>query len=282
MRVLSAIAEVRAAVAGARRDGRRVALVPTMGALHEGHLSLVRRARVEAELVVMSVFVNPLQFGPGEDLARYPRDPEGDAARARAAGVDVLFAPTPEELYPHPPRVTVAPAGLDARWEGALRPGHFAGVLTVVLKLFHIVQPDLAVFGQKDFQQAAIVRAMVEDLDLPLRLVVAPIVREPDGLAMSSRNRYLAEADRREATRLSRALDAGRAAFAQGERDAGVLQSAARAVLEAAPAIAVDYLVVVNPATLEPVVQAADGDVILLAARVGGTRLLDNLVLGAP
>ena len=280
MRVLSAIAGVRAAVAEARDRGRRVALVPTMGALHEGHLSLVRRARAEADLVVMSIFVNPLQFGPGEDLARYPRDPEGDAAQARAAGVDVLFAPVAEELYPHAPRVAVAPVGLGERWEGALRPGHFAGVLTVVLKLLNVVQPDVALFGQKDFQQAAIVRAMVADLDVPVRIVVAPIVREADGLALSSRNRYLAPDQRREAARLSLALDAARAVYDGGERDAATLQAAARAVLDAAPAVAVDYLALVDGASLEPVERASPGNALLLAARFGDTRLLDNVVLG--
>jgi pantoate--beta-alanine ligase len=280
MRVLSAIAEVRAAVAGARDHGQRVALVPTMGALHAGHLSLVHRARAEAELVVMSIFVNPLQFGPGEDLARYPRDPEGDAALARAAGVDVLFTPDADELYPHPPRVSIHPVGLDARWEGAIRPGHFAGVLTVVLKLFNIVRPDVALFGQKDYQQAAMVRAMVEDLDLPMRLLVAPIVREEDGLALSSRNRYLAPDYRRAAARLSRALAAARDAYDGGEREAATLEAVGRGVLEAEPAIAVDYLAVVDGGSLEPVERASPGDVLLLAARLGGTRLLDNVVLG--
>lgn len=281
MRVVSAIAELRRAVAEAREQGRRVALVPTMGALHDGHLSLVRRARAEAGLVVMSVFVNPLQFAPGDDLTRYPRDLDGDAAKAREAGVDVLFTPAVEELYPHAPRVAIHPVALDARWEGAVRPGHFAGVLTVVLKLFNIVQPDVALFGQKDFQQVAIVRAMVEDLDLPLSVIVEPIVRERDGLAMSSRNRYLADSDRREAARLSRALDVARMAFDDGEREAAALQQAARAVLDAAPAIAVDYLAVVDAASLEPVARASSGDAVLLAARVGPTRLLDNIVLGA-
>jgi pantoate--beta-alanine ligase len=191
MRRLTRIAEVREAVGEVRARGRRIGFVPTMGYLHEGHLRLVDEARRHADLVVMSIFVNPLQFGPAEDLARYPRDLDGDAAKASARGVDLLFAPDGAEIYPEQPRVVVTPRALAARWEGAARPGHFEGVLTVVAKLLNIVQPHVAVFGQKDIQQALLVRAMVEDLDIPVEIVVAPTVREPDGLAMSSRNSYL-------------------------------------------------------------------------------------------
>ena len=274
------IVEVRDRVRGARSAGRRVAFVPTMGALHEGHLQLLRRARAEADLVVASVFVNPLQFGPTEDFARYPRDEAGDATKARAAGADLLFMPAADELYPHPGRVTVLPVGLGDRWEGQVRPGHFAGVLTVVLKLFGIVQPDVAIFGQKDYQQAAIVRAMVEDLDVPVRVVVEPTVREPDGLARSSRNRYLDGDERREALRLPRALAAVAGAFASGERDVQALLAPGRAEL-AHDLVLVDYFAIVDPASLEPRARAAAGDVVLLAARVGRTRLLDNRVLGS-
>ena len=274
------IGEVRDRVRVARAAGRRVAFVPTMGALHDGHLQLLRRARAEADVVVASVFVNPLQFGPNEDFARYPRDEAGDSAKARGAGADLLFMPSAEELYPRPGRVTVLPVGLGDRWEGEARPGHFAGVLTVVLKLFGIVQPDVAIFGQKDYQQAAIVRAMVEDLDVPVRVLVEPTVREADGLALSSRNRYLDADERREALRLPRALAAVDAAFARGERDVPALLAPARAEL-AHELLAVDYLAVVDPATLEPRERARAGDVVLLAARVGRTRLIDNRVLGS-
>ncbi|HEY0971755.1 MAG TPA: pantoate--beta-alanine ligase [Gemmatimonadales bacterium] len=280
MRATTTIAGVRAAVDEARREGRRVALVPTMGALHQGHLSLVARAREEADLVVVSVFVNPLQFGPGEDFERYPRDPEGDAAAAGSAGADLVFAPDVRELYPREPRVSVVPLGLGDRWEGEVRPGHFAGVLTVVLKLLNIVRPDVAVFGQKDFQQAMIVRAMVEDLDVAVRIVVERTVREADGLALSSRNRYLSGADRAQAPRLHQALAAARAAFDGGERSASQLVGVARRVLDAPPAITTDYLAVVDPATLEPREHAQDGDTALLAARLGSTRLIDNVLLG--
>jgi pantoate--beta-alanine ligase len=279
MRTIASIAGVREEIRRERAAGRRVAFVPTMGALHDGHLSLVERARREADVVVMSIFVNPLQFGPGEDLARYPRDPAGDGEAARRAGVDLLFVPEAAELYPHPPRVTLNAVALADRWEGDVRPGHFGGVLTVVLKLLNIVQPDVVVFGQKDFQQAAVVAAMIADLDLPVRMVVAPTVREPDGVALSSRNRYLSDDDRREAPRLHRALCVAANAFAGGETSSAALLTAARALLDAAPALAVDYLSVVDPITLEPVPAARPGDAILLAARVGGTRLIDNLVL---
>src|SRR5919199_4108288 len=188
MRSMTRVAEVRGAVSTAREHGLRVGFVPTMGALHEGHLRLVDEARARTGFVVMSIFVNPLQFGPAEDFTRYPRDVEGDSAKAAARGVDLLFAPTVEEMYGGPRAVGVVPIALHERWEGAVRPGHFTGVFTVVAKLFNIVRPDVAVFGQKDVQQATLVRAMVRDLDIPISIVVAPTTREPDGLAMSSRN----------------------------------------------------------------------------------------------
>src|SRR5690242_7471431 len=199
-----------------RRSGERIALVPTMGALHEGHLALVDHARERASLVVLSLFVNPLQFGPNEDFARYPRDREGDAKLAEARGVDVLFAPPVDELYRAGRAVSVVPTALASRWEGASRPGHFTGVLTVVAKLFNIVQPHTAVFGQKDIQQATLIRAMVRDLDFPIEVVVAPTVREADGVALSSRNAYLGAADRARARVLSRAIFAMRDAFDAG------------------------------------------------------------------
>jgi pantoate--beta-alanine ligase len=281
MRVVKAIAELRAVVAAARAAGADVSLVPTMGFLHEGHLRLVDEARRRSRFVVMSIFVNPLQFGPTEDLARYPRDLAGDAAKADSRGVDVLFIPALAEMYAATRIVSVHAEGLDRRWEGEVRPGHFAGVLTVVAKLFNIVQPDVAVFGLKDFQQVALVRAMVRDLDFPVRIVAAPTVREPDGLAMSSRNSYLSPGERRSALALPRALRAAAERFAAGERDGAALERAGRAVLAAESGVQVDYFALVDAERLEPLPVAADGAVLLVAARVGGTRLIDNLVLGS-
>ena len=282
-RVATRIAEVRGAVAEARRRGERVAFVPTMGALHEGHLRLVDEARRRAGCVVVSIFVNPLQFGPTEDLARYPRDPEGDVAKLGARGADLVFLPAVEEMYPPGGRaVAVVPERLHERWEGAVRPGHFAGMLTVVAKLFNIVQPDVALFGRKDFQQAALVRALVRDLDFPIEVVVVPTVREDDGLARSSRNVYLAAGERGSALALSRALEAMRRAWRDGVRSGEALLAAGRRVLDAEPAVRVDYLAVVDPDSLEPVERATAASVALVAARVGATRLIDNAVLGEP
>jgi pantoate--beta-alanine ligase len=238
-------------------------------------------ARQRASYVVMSAFVNPLQFGPDEDFARYPRDPEGDAAKAQSRGVDLLFAPPTEELYRSDRVVAVTPVALADVLEGAIRPGHFAGVLTVVAKLFNLVQPDVAVFGQKDIQQATLVRAMVRDLDFPVEVIVAPTTREADGLAMSSRNAYLSPAERARALVLSRALRAVGAAFDAGERDAAALERLGRAVLASAPEVRVDYLALVDPDRLQPVGRAAAGTIVAVAARVGQTRLIDNVVLGA-
>jgi len=264
-----------------RRGGRRLGFVPTMGALHAGHLALVADARTRADAVVLSVFVNPLQFGPGEDFARYPRDLPRDSGLAERAGVDVLWAPAPDAMYPEPPRVTVQPGPAGERLEGAVRPGHFAGVLTVVAKLLHAVEPDVAIFGRKDFQQAALIRRMVRDLGFPVEIVVAPTVREPDGLAMSSRNAYLDAGARAAAAALPRALATAVEAFRAGERGGTALSGRARRVLEAEPGVAIDYVACVAPDTVEPV-EAVDGtSVLALAARVGGTRLIDNVVLGA-
>ena len=282
MRHLTRIAEVREALGAARALGQRIGFVPTMGSLHEGHLRLVDEARRRADLVVVSIFVNPLQFGPAEDLAMYPRDLDGDAAKARARGVDFLFAPDGGEVYPEPPRVVVCPRTLATRWEGAARPGHFEGVLTVVAKLFNIVQPHVAVFGQKDIQQATLVRAMVQDLDIPTEIVVAPTVREPDGLAMSSRNSYLDTASRQRALALSGALRAVQRAHEAGERSATRLEAIARAHLTENGITEVDYIAIADPRTLEPLAQAHAGAVVALAARVGRTRLIDNVILGRP
>ena len=277
------LAEARSRVAGT------LALVPTMGALHEGHLSLIRRAREIADTVAVSIFVNPLQFGPNEDFDRYPRTFEADLKACAAEGVDLVFAPTREVMYPREPQVTIRSGPMGERVEGITRPGHFDGMLTVVMKLFQLVRPDAAVFGEKDAQQLALIRRMVADLDVPVRVVGAPTVREPDGLALSSRNRYLSEAERRTALALSRALREGGDAAAAGAGPAGVVR-AARAVLDEAahaePPLVLDYLVLVDPATfLEIDDEAHTGPAVLaVAGRVGTTHLIDNLPLrfGSP
>jgi len=279
MRVVQGKDEVRRAVRDVHAGGGTVALVPTMGYLHEGHLSLVDRARELADFVAMSIFVNPLQFGPKEDLARYPRDLGRDLEMARGRGVDLVFAPGVDEMYPlGEPQVSVIPGALAERMEGAIRPGHFRGVLTVVAKLFGIFHPDVAVFGQKDFQQAALIRRMALDLDLGVRVEVAPIVREPDGLAMSSRNVYLSPEERERALALSRGLERSRALFAAGERDAEALRASLWNAL-AVPGVEPGYAEVADPLTLEPVARAVPGTVLLVAANVGRTRLIDNAVL---
>jgi pantoate--beta-alanine ligase len=258
-----------------RTTGRRVVLVPTMGALHEGHLALVRAAkRVPGAVVAVSIFVNPLQFGAGEDLDAYPRTLDEDLAVLKREGVEIVLAPTAAEMYPHGPRTTVHPGPLGAELEGGSRPTHFAGMLTVVLKLFQIVRPDRAYFGEKDYQQLVLVRQMSDDLDLGIQIVGVPIVREADGLAMSSRNRYLDEVDREHAGALSAALLAGMYAASHGATEA---LDAARAVLDEVPAIEVDYLEVRDPG-LGPV--PVEGPArMLVAARLGSTRLLDNIAI---
>lgn len=280
MQVVANIAEVRAAVSAARESGATIGFVPTMGALHEGHLSLVARARRETDFTVMSIFVNPLQFGPNEDLSRYPRPVGEDERLAEAAGVDLLFRPEVADMYPSGRTVTVTAGQLGAEWEGASRPGHFDGVLTVVAKLLNIVQPDTAVFGRKDLQQAALVKALVRDLDIPVRIIVAPIVREADGIAMSSRNRYLDADDRKRATVLSRALRTIRDNYARGERSVDRLVQSGVDVLASEPSVKVDYLAVIDPATFAGPAAATDDSAAIIAARVGTTRLIDNMQLG--
>ena len=276
---VSGIEELRRRLAACRDDGVSVGLVPTMGALHEGHLSLVDRARSRAGIVVLSVFVNPLQFSPSEDFLRYPRPIEDDERLARDAGVDVLFTPDAADMYPDLPVVTVSGGSMATRWEGAHRPGHFDGVLTVVAKLFNIVQPDFAVFGQKDLQQAALVKALVRDLNVSVDIDVAPIIREDDGVAMSSRNRYLGAADRVRATALGRALRSARAAFRDGESEVGAIEAAGRRVLDSEPELEVDYFAVVDPSSFEPATVVTEDSAVIVAARVGPTRLIDNCVL---
>ncbi|MEV7610894.1 pantoate--beta-alanine ligase [Microbacterium sp. NPDC089320] len=275
MRILRTIAEVRAAVRDARSVGRTIGLVPTMGAFHEGHLSLMRAAREQNDLVVVSLFVNPTQFAANEDLSTYPRDESRDAVLAESEGVDILFAPEPAEIYPDGFATTVHVAGITEVLDGASRgPHHFDGVATVVTKLFGIVRPDVAYFGQKDAQQVLVVRRVVRDLNLDVRIEACPIVRESDGLAMSSRNVYLDADARVQATALGRALDAAESAHTSG----GSILSAARAVLDEA-GIAVEYLELRDAETLQPVT-AVDRDALLLvAARVGAARLIDNHLL---
>jgi len=280
MQTFTESAALRAWLLEQRAAGRRIALVPTMGALHAGHLSLVAEARRRSDRVVMSIFVNPLQFGPQEDYQRYPRDPARDGELAGGSGVDSVFLPTVDQMYPPGSEVRVTPGAAALLWEGAVRPGHFEGVLTVVAKLFHLVEPHLAVFGQKDIQQAVLVRQMVRDLDFPVEVVVSPTVREPDGLALSSRNAYLDAGERGQALGLSQALRAADQAWRAGERGAGALSTVAAERLAMFPGVTPDYIAVVDPQSLRPVSQAEHGTIIAVAGRVGRTRLLDNLILG--
>jgi pantoate--beta-alanine ligase len=279
--ILQTRAELQAAISQARAAGHRIALVPTMGYLHEGHLTLVDCARQHATVVVMSIYVNPLQFGPSEDLARYPRDLERDVAMAAPRGVNLIFAPDDQEMYDgRRPAVTVHAPALSDRLCGHFRPGHFEGVLTVVAKLFNIVQPDVAVFGQKDFQQAMLIRRMVHDLSFGIDIQIAPIVREPDGLAMSSRNVYLTPEERHAALVLSRALQAAQQMFRDGERNVNWLITSVRSTLQAAPGISLQYAELVDAQTLDTPQEAAATNVIAVAAFLGKTRLIDNVVLG--
>ena len=262
-----------------RAAGRRIGFVPTMGYLHEGHLVLVDEARRRADVVILSIFVNPLQFGPTEDLARYPRDLPRDRMLASERGVDALFLPATDAMYPRESEVRIMPGASADRWEGAARPGHFMGVLTVVAKLFHLVEPDLACFGRKDVQQLTLVRQMVRDLDWPVEIVSVPTVREADGLALSSRNGYLSPEDRRRALALSRALDAAHQVWRGGETRATAIQERMRQELQREPEVTVEYISIVEPETLAPVTTATSQTVVAIAARVGGTRLIDNIDL---
>ena len=285
MRILKTIDEAQAVCRQLRREGKRLGLVPTMGALHEGHLSLVRAARAQSDVVAVSIFVNPLQFGPKEDLQRYPRDLERDCRLLEAEGVTLVLAPTPQEMYPSAtgdgsPAVTfVEVPGLSEKLEGKARPGHFRGVTTVVNKLFNILGPESAFFGQKDAQQVVVIRRMVRDLNMPVQLVVCPIVREGDGLAMSSRNAYLDPPHRQAATVLHRALMRVRNLFDQGERGATVLAEAGRSVILAERLARLDYFELVHPETLDPVEDASRPVLAVTAVYLGETRLIDNLVI---
>jgi len=282
MEVIATVAETRDRLDAVRVAGSVVGLVPTMGALHEGHLSLVRAARHECDVVAMSIFVNPLQFGAGEDLEAYPRDLDRDLVLARDEGVDVVFVPSVDEMYPSPPETSVVVPGLAATMEGASRPTHFAGVATVVAKLLNVAGPCRAYFGEKDYQQLVVVRRMTADLSFPVEVVGCPIVREADGLARSSRNVYLTPEERAAAPVLHRALQEGRAAIDAGERDAGAVAHRLRAVIATEPLAQVDYAEAVDPATLRPPERLRGEVRLLVAARFGRPRLLDNLAVLVP
>jgi pantoate--beta-alanine ligase len=279
VKTAATIAELRSLLEPERRAGRTIGLVPTMGFFHDGHLSLMRAARAAADVVVVSLFVNPKQFGAGEDLEAYPRDLERDAADAEAQGVDVLFVPDVAEMYPDGFDVSVVVGGVTETLDGLARPGHFAGVATVVTKLLNIVQPDVAWFGQKDAQQALVIRKLVRDLNLPVRIEVAPTIREPDGLAMSSRNAYLTTDDRLRALALSRALRAAEAAVAAGRLDAAEVLAAARAELDAV-GLEPEYLELRSADDLAPAGRVNGNTLLAVAARVGRARLIDNTTLG--
>jgi pantoate--beta-alanine ligase len=280
MRICTHIADMRSESRAARRLGQRLGFVPTMGALHEGHLSLVREARSSCDVVAASIFVNPAQFGPNEDLAKYPRTFDRDRNLLEKEGVALLFAPTVEEMYPAGAVTWVAVNGLSDKLCGKSRPGHFRGVTTVVAKLFHIVEPDAAFFGQKDAAQVAIIRRMVRDLNLPVEIKVGPIVREPDGLALSSRNAYLDVRQRKQALVLYRSLRRAEESYKRGEQDSARLILAAKEELAGEPEVRLDYFEIVDPETLEPVGEISTGALIAVAAIVGDTRLIDNLLLG--
>lgn len=279
MHVISSIADLRRHIAGERSIPKRIGFVPTMGALHAGHLSLVDASREVCDATVASIFVNPLQFGPNEDYAKYPRQLEDDYAKLAERGVDVIFAPSAELMYPPQSQTVVEVPKLAELWEGPIRPGHFLGVTTVVMKLFQIVQPDTAFFGQKDFQQAAIIRRMVLDLNVPIEVVVCPTIREADGLAMSSRNVYLTPEQRSSAVVLSRALFAVNQLVQQGERQAEPLLQAMQQTFATEPNVQVEYIGIADPQSLQPVSRIEDNAIALVAAKVGTTRLLDNLLL---
>jgi pantoate--beta-alanine ligase len=271
-------AVMRARAEDLRRDGRVIAVVPTMGALHDGHLSLIKLARARADVVILTIFVNPTQFGPNEDLSRYPRDEAGDLAKARPHGVDLAFCPDAAAMYPAGAQTFVEVRELARPLCGASRPGHFAGVATIVTKLFNLTRPHVAVFGEKDYQQLAIIRRMVRDLDLGIEIVGGPIVREPDNVAMSSRNAYLSPEQRLVARSLSAGLAAAQAAFAAGERDAAALVAQAQAPIEAAPGTRIDYLELRDADALTAITTVQRPAVLAMAVFVGTTRLLDNRV----
>jgi pantoate--beta-alanine ligase len=279
MQIITTTSEMQSLADSLRREGRTIGFVPTMGFLHEGHVSLMRRARQGCDIVVVSIFVNPTQFGPKEDLDRYPRDEAGDRAQCGAAGVDVLFMPTAAGMYPETPSVFVTVEGISDVLEGAVRPGHFRGVTTVVAKLFNIVKPHKAFFGQKDYQQCAVIKRMVKGLNVDVDVVMLPTVRETDGLAMSSRNSYLSADERRKAAVIHRALSAAEQLARTGTNAPEMLKNRIHAVLQEEKNIEIDYIEVVDPETLAPLASGKDVMVLLVAVRLGCTRLIDNRVI---
>jgi pantoate--beta-alanine ligase len=279
LKTYNTIRDMRAASRAARRTGLRLGLVPTMGALHEGHLSLIRAAKASCQVVAASIFVNPTQFGPNEDLAKYPRPLERDRELLEKEGVDLLFAPPVDEMYPNGTPTWVTVEDLSDKLDGRSRPGHFRGVTTIVTKLFHAVEPDAAFFGQKDAAQAAIIRRMVRDLNFPVEIVICPIVREPDGLAMSSRNIYLDLQQRKQALVLQRSLMQVKQMDGAGEYNAARLIVAAKEVFVKEPAVRLDYFEIVDPDSLDPVNDVSKGALVAVAAFVGTTRLIDNILL---
>ena len=280
MQTATAIEDIRRAVAAARAAGKRVGLVPTMGALHEGHRSLMRAARRECGFVVATIFVNPTQFGPHEDFDRYPRPIEDDMAICRAEGVDLVYHPAVASIYPAGFSTYIDVEGISTVLEGKFRPGHFRGVATVVLKLFNIAQADVAYFGRKDYQQQMLIRRMCRDLDVPIEIRTCPTIREPDGLALSSRNRYLSESERRSALSLSQALRRARQMLERGEQDVALVRAAMHETLRAAPGVEIEYATIAHPETLEELAAPLPEMVALIAARLGKTRLIDNEVVG--
>ncbi|MHB0976975.1 MAG: pantoate--beta-alanine ligase [Candidatus Aquicultorales bacterium] len=282
METIDTIAEIREALACEKSFGRRVGFVPTMGFFHKGHLSLMRKARAENEVVVVSIFVNPLQFGPDEDFERYPRDLKRDSKLASGEGVDYLFAPPPQEMYPSPSLTTVSVKDLTEPLCGRFRPDHFDGVTTVVAKLLNIVQPDIAYFGTKDYQQLKVVERMIRDLDFPVAVSSVETVREPDGLAMSSRNSLLSPSERAAAASLFKALSSAIEAIEAGELDPGSVRSKALGVISAEPSVALDYLEILDAENLKEVDSIVSPVVVAVAARVGKVRLIDNIVVRRP
>ena len=276
MQIITTISEMQSLAESLRNQGRTIGFVPTMGCLHEGHLSLMRRARQECDAVIVSIFVNPTQFGPREDFDRYPRDDEGDRAKCGSAGVDILFMPAASGMYPEKPSVFVTVEGLSDILEGAARPGHFRGVSTVVSKLFHIVKPHTAYFGQKDYQQCAVVKRMVKGLDMDVKIAVLPTVREQDGLALSSRNRYLTAEERHAAAAIYRALSSAEQLVKAGVKEPEKLKGKMAAVLQEERGISIDYIEVVDCESLATCAVIQDKIVILIAVRLGRTRLIDN------
>jgi pantoate--beta-alanine ligase len=279
MKVYRSVSEAHGACRLTSASGNRVGLVPTMGALHKGHLSLIRAAKAQCDFVVVSLFVNPTQFAPTEDLNRYPRPFDHDCRLLEAEGVAVLFAPSAEEMYPNADRTWVTVDGLSDKLDGRSRPGHFRGVTTVVSKLFHIIEPDIAFFGQKDAAQSAVIRRMVRDLNFPVQIVICPIIRERDGLAMSSRNAYVSAEERRRALVLRRSLARVEESFQAGERSAAKLTSVANEVFTQEPQVRLDYFAIVDPDSLDPVERIGRPTLVAVAAYVGSTRLIDNVVL---